>query len=62
MDFVISSAFGWFNLINPAGLPGKTLRGWQPLRYFSLSSNILASRVFFCTAIAENILKQNAMP
>jgi len=45
---------------NPAGLLGKALRG-QPLRYRSVSLTIFASRVFFCTAIAENMLRQNAI-
>ncbi len=50
---------GYLN--KPRRLARQGSAGWQPLRYRFLSSNILASRVFFCTAIAENMLRQNAM-
>ncbi len=49
------------NRNKPRRLAKQGAARWQPLRYSSLSSNILASRVFFCTAMAENILRQNAM-
>lgn len=58
---------GWVHYIGLGGkqkphrLARQDTAGRQPLRYNSLSSNIFASRVFFCTAMAENKLKQNAI-
>jgi len=45
----------------PRRLAWQGAAGLQPLRYKSLSPISFASRVFFCTAMAENMLKQNAI-
>ncbi len=51
----------FINVNKPRRLAKQSAAGRQPLRYSSLSSINFASRVFFCTAMAENMLRQKAI-